>query len=70
MALPSSKFYSTKDVAALYNIAPKTVAPWEEQGLIPKAAIHSGRRKLWPKAVIDRHIEQLEDQASQPPLQA
>jgi DNA-binding transcriptional MerR regulator len=70
MALPTSKFYGTKDIAALFNISVKTVPLWETQGIIPKASINSGRLKRWPKAVIDQHVRQMEEQANQDLLQA
>ena len=63
MSLPSSKFYSTKDIAALFGISVKTVPVWESEGRLPKAAINSGRLKRRPKSVIDLQITQLEEQS-------
>jgi predicted site-specific integrase-resolvase len=59
MSLPSSLFYSTKEVAAIYGIASKTVTPWVNQKLIPEPAIDNGRMRRWHKKVINEHCAKL-----------
>jgi len=60
---PSSRFFTTEEVAARYRTSPTTVSWWRRQKYGPKG-IKVGRRVLYTQAELDRFERELAEQES------
>jgi predicted DNA-binding transcriptional regulator AlpA len=62
MSLPSSKFYTTKEVAAFEGVTEDYLRKQVSKGEFIKPT-HVGRPHRWLKAVIDKHYSDMNEQA-------
>ncbi|MGO2478045.1 MAG: helix-turn-helix transcriptional regulator [Pseudoalteromonas sp.] len=62
MSLPSSMYYTTKEVAAMEGVTPGYLLEQVSQGKF-MAPAHYGKPNRWLKATIDKYYKELNAQA-------
>lgn len=54
MTSPLPRMLTTREVAELFRVDPRTVTRWAEAGLIPSTRKPSGRGLIYPEAEVHR----------------